>query len=76
MSGNTMRVALVYTTSQAIKLEKALLAAGVDCSLVPVPRQLSSDCGVCVRFHRENTEEVQRILEVSRIEIRGIHSVQ
>jgi hypothetical protein len=69
-----MCVALVYTTSHALKLEKALIAAGIACSLIPVPRQLSSDCGVCVRFHRDDAAEVQRILEVSGIDIGGIHS--
>jgi len=41
---------LVDSTSQAIRIEKVLNGQNICCKLVPVPRHLSSDCGVCVRI--------------------------
>jgi len=43
-------VILFQSVSQAIRAEKLLGAAGIACKLIPVPRHLSSDCGVCLRF--------------------------
>lgn len=51
MSGEeAWEVVLFQSVSQAIRAEKLLGAAGIPCKLIPVPRHLSSDCGVCLRF--------------------------
>ena len=65
-------VILVYSTSHAIKIEKALKAAGVACRMIPVPRHLSSDCGVCVRIPAACVEETRRLLDANHIEVQGI----
>ena len=41
-------VILVYSPSHALRAEKLLQGATIPCKLIPVPRHLSSDCGVCV----------------------------
>jgi hypothetical protein len=41
---------LFYTIHDVLKAEKALKRQGVAFDLVPVPRNLSSDCGSCIRF--------------------------
>ena len=46
MSQGQHSVILVYSTGHAIKAEKALVKAGIRCKLIPVPRQISSNCGV------------------------------
>ena len=43
-------VILVESTSQALRIEKLLVKHNLTCKLIPVPRHLSSDCGVCVRI--------------------------
>lgn len=53
MSTDGFAVILVYSTYHALKIERALQGENIPCRLVPVPRQLSSDCGVCVRVHRK-----------------------
>ncbi|HEY9076435.1 MAG TPA: DUF3343 domain-containing protein [Anaerolineaceae bacterium] len=63
---------LVYSTSHALQLEKLLNAAGVATRLVPVPRHLSSDCGVCLRISPEGLETSRQVIAGSRIEIQGI----
>lgn len=68
-------VILVYSTSHAIKIERALRDAGIDSQLIPVPRQLSSDCGVCVRIERAQGEAARQIIAVLGLEIDGLHAV-
>jgi uncharacterized SAM-binding protein YcdF (DUF218 family) len=66
-------VVLVYSTSHAIRAERVLAMAGIDCKLIPVPRHLSSDCGVCVRVRRGDQEAARQVLNEAGVEIEGIH---
>ena len=68
-------VLLVYSTSHAIRAEKVLNGAGIACKLIPVPRQLSSDCGVCVRVLRYDREAARQALQEAQVEIEGIHDI-
>lgn len=68
-------VVLVYSTSYAIRAEKVLARAGIDCKLIPVPRHLSSDCGVCVRVQRADREAARQALEEAGMEMEGIHDI-
>jgi hypothetical protein len=43
-------VVLFLSVQHALRAEKLLKEAGIPCKLIPVPRHLSSDCGVCLRF--------------------------
>lgn len=43
-------IATFYTHFAAMYTEKNLSKSGVSAKLAPVPRALSSDCGVCVYF--------------------------
>jgi hypothetical protein len=72
MTSKRYAVILVYSTSYALA-EKVLLEAGISCKLIPVPRHLSSDCGVCVRIERADQEAVLQALEAARVEIEEIH---
>jgi hypothetical protein len=68
-------VILVYSTSYALRAEKVLNAAGIACKLIPVPRKLSTHCGVCVRIDRADHEAALRALEEVQVEIEGIHEI-
>jgi len=66
-------VILVFGTSHAIRAEHLLNRAEVACKMIPVPRHLSSNCGVCVRIERTDVDEARRVLEQGRLEIESIH---
>ncbi|MFH1928090.1 MAG: DUF3343 domain-containing protein [Chloroflexota bacterium] len=66
-------VVLFYSTSHALRAEKVLQKAGIPCKLIPVPRHLSSDCGVCVRVERADEEAARCVLETAHMEIEGVH---
>ena len=68
-------VILVYGTSHAIRAEHLLNGAKVACKMIPVPRHLSSNCGVCVRIERTDVDEARRVLEQGKLEIEGIHEI-
>jgi hypothetical protein len=55
-------VALFETVSYVMKAEKILKEAGVPHKIIPVPRHISSDCGVCIRFLPEHKETIVGIL--------------
>ena len=75
MKDNTFAVVLVYSTSHAIRAEKVLKEAAFACRLIPVPRRLSSDCGVCVRILRAERERAVQLLNDARIDVQSIEDV-
>jgi hypothetical protein len=46
-------VILFASSSHALRAERVLREAAIEVKLIPVPRQLSSDCGLCLRIPRE-----------------------
>jgi len=66
-------VILVHSTSHALQVEKVLREARVGCKLIPVPRYLSSDCGVCVVMAGEDREAALQVLEAAGVEIEGVY---
>jgi len=68
-------VILFYTTSAAMRTEKVLMQSDLYVKLIPTPRELSSDCGIAMRFDFKQVEKVRSLLEDARIEIAGIHQI-
>lgn len=46
-------IATFFTHSGAIKYKRQMAARDIPVELAPVPRRLSSDCGICARFSTE-----------------------
>jgi hypothetical protein len=69
----TQAVILFHASAHALRAEKVLQRAGVSCKLIPVPRHLSSDCGVCLRLARSDAEAARVTLEATGVEIAGMH---
>lgn len=67
-------VVLFESVSHALRAEKLLKAASLSCKLIPVPRHLSSDCGICVRFSLQDSEIIKEIL-TTQIDFFEIHSL-
>lgn len=55
-------LALFMSTRDAIRAEKAMRAAGVDGLSVPVPRAISSECGIALEFDEADRETMERAL--------------
>ena len=62
-------IATFYSHYGAIQFRRNCQAMNLSAEVMPVPRDLSSSCGTCVRFHTEadfpeKTEEVEQIVRV------------
>ena len=68
-------VIVVYSTSHGIRAERLLRMAGIESKLIPVPRHLSSNCGVCVRIVRSDREAAEKALQQASMEIEGIYDI-
>lgn len=68
---NPYGVVLFHSTSGALMAERLLKKAGIAYKIIPVPRHLSSDCGVCLRFLKKNESQVRKIL-TGKVEIQSL----
>jgi hypothetical protein len=68
-------VILVYATSHALRAETILAEAGIESKLIPVPRHLSSDCGVCLRISQEDMELANDTLTNANLDFDGVYKV-
>lgn len=68
------RVALFASVSHVMKAEKILKEAGIGYKIIPVPKSISTDCGVCVRFLPEMEAAVTEAFgrQVTVMEIRDL----
>jgi hypothetical protein len=68
-------VVLFRSTSHAIQAERVLLRTGHRIKMIPTPRQLSSDCGMALRFDRVDEERVAAALAENCVPTNGIHAI-
>ncbi len=55
-------VVLFPSVSHVMKAEKILIAAQIPIKIIPVPKSISSDCGVCIRIEENIVEDIKNIL--------------
>ncbi len=64
-------VALLFNSvSHAMMAEKILKKEGIPHKLIPVPRHISSDCGVCLKIESKDEENIRVFLN-SKVDISG-----
>ncbi len=69
-------VILVDSTSLALRIEQLMKREGLTYKLIPVPRHLSSDCGVCVRILKQDSEAAKALLDENQVEIQSIEPLE
>ena len=62
-------VIILSSIHRVMKAEKLLKGKGLKVDLIPVPREISSDCGVAIELRMEIGEEVLRLMDEHRISI-------
>ena len=55
-------VALFPSVSHVMKAEKILNTENLPIKIIPVPKVISSDCGVCIRFNYDISEKIKLVL--------------
>lgn len=64
-------VVLFNSVHHALRSEKILKEADVPHKLIPVPRHIGSDCGICLRFTPEFRARIEDVLS-GKVEISEI----
>lgn len=62
-------IAIFHSIHRVMKAEKILLGRQLDILLIPVPRQLSADCGMVVRFSSVLQQAVEDALGQAGLKI-------
>lgn len=69
-------VFIFHSIHRVMKAEKALKAVGLDVRLMPVPRQLSSDCGLSLAFFLQDREAAEIALDGAGCPPEEIHVLE
>ena len=75
MTKTQYAVILVYSTSHALRAEKVLQGVDIACKLIPVPRQISSDCGVCIRIQEPDEKQAMEALKAAQVGTEGVYPI-
>lgn len=62
------------SVSYAMKFETAFKNYDIKIKIIPVPRSISSSCGLCVRFNLEDMEKLKCIIDEGKLEYNNIHT--
>ena len=65
---------LFKAVSYVLKAEKILKKEGLPHKLIPVPKHISSDCGICLRFEPALQSKIEATL-LNKVEIEEIREL-
>lgn len=68
-------VILFQSPNQSIWAARILKKAGIERRMLPAPRDLTSDCGYCVRIRSADLEQVKEVLEKGGVEYARIEKL-
>ena len=60
---------LLKTMRYAIKAEAHCREQGISCQVIPVPREISSECGMCLEVDTAHVDGVKAQLETSGFQV-------
>lgn len=66
-------VIILFSIHFVLKAEKLLLADKIPIDVIPVPRDISSDCGMAIEFSCDDVDRVQGVLAEGEITIARIY---
>ena len=69
-------LATFKTTSAALMFERTCRGAGINARIAPVPRKLSSSCGLACQFPCEERNTVEALALGKKISVAGYHSIE
>lgn len=72
---NEYAVIMVDSTSHAMRIEHVLAMVKLETRLIPVPRHLSSNCGVCVCVRQQDIPLIRQQLAKNKVSFNGIENI-
>jgi len=67
-------VFLFESVHRVMGAEKILKERGIQVDLIPVPREISTDCGVAVELSKESEEKALLILEENKMSMTACYT--
>lgn len=68
-------VILFFSSNYSFKGSNVLKKNSIEHKMTPVPRHLSSDCGLCVRINRSDTDIVKDLFDKTAVEFDRIENI-
>ncbi len=59
----------------AMKFEKKMKEININTKIIPVPRSISSSCGVCGKFDCVYKVEIEKLCHDNHVKFDGVYSV-
>jgi hypothetical protein len=59
-----------------LKFEKNCRKAGLDVRVIPLPRELSSSCGLACSYPCDKREAMEEIVRAAKIDVAGFHEIE
>jgi hypothetical protein len=75
MNMSEYSVILFFSSNYSFKGSNILKKNAIEHKMIPVPRHLSSDCGLCVRISGIDTEIVRNLFEKTGVEFDRIENI-
>ncbi len=69
-------IATFEVTSMALLFERTCRKKGIPAKVVPVPRKLSSSCGLACEFPCESGDEVRALCGEKKIDVESYHQLE
>ena len=65
-----------YSTHLALAFERELKSSEINVKITPVPRQISSSCGLSGRINGQDLEKVKEVCNDNQIEYEDIYQIK
>ncbi len=62
------------SVSYAMKAEAVFKKNNLNFKIIPVPRSISSSCGLCIRFHKEDSDKLISAINNNNLEYDNIYT--
>jgi hypothetical protein len=72
MTTSQRSIILFRSVSAALAAEKVLKETDIAFKLIPVPKHISSDCGVCIRIDTSDAERARSAVD-GKVDFLGVH---
>lgn len=76
MKSEVFNLLAFNSTHSAIRAEKELIASGISVRIIPVPREITANCGISIKVNLGDLKIAREILANNNIEVSGYYYVK